>query len=103
MWGTGAGAHPERPDVTLSVRVSRAEIDAIRAAARRAGEKPTAFVRAAATSRATRWIADDCPRDPDRLGEAWGTLGTHCADAARGHHAEPVRQPEEQDAASVRD
>jgi len=39
---------PARLDVTLSVRFSREEIEAVRAAAQRAQLKPTAFIRHAA-------------------------------------------------------
>lgn len=39
---------PARLEVTLSVRFTRDELDAVRAAAERAGLKPTAFIRHAA-------------------------------------------------------
>lgn len=39
---------PARLDVTLSVRFTRDELDAVRGAAERAGLKPTAFIRHAA-------------------------------------------------------
>jgi hypothetical protein len=39
---------PARLDVTLSVRFTREELQAVRAAAERAGIKPTAFIRHAA-------------------------------------------------------
>lgn len=47
-WGAWTAVEPGRLDVTLSVRFSREEIAAVRAAAEAAGMKPTTFIREAA-------------------------------------------------------
>jgi hypothetical protein len=53
-WGEAEPlAQPVRREVTLSVRFSREEIAAIRAAAHMAGVKPTAFIRELAVTTAT--------------------------------------------------
>lgn len=73
MWGGPEPIErPDRLDVTLSVRFSRAEIEAIRAAAERAGKKPTAFVRAAAMNHAHPIDRQRLSADLDRLAELVG-------------------------------
>lgn len=47
-WGAWTAVESGRLDVTLSVRFSREEIAAVRAAAEAAGMKPTTFIREAA-------------------------------------------------------
>jgi hypothetical protein len=49
---------PSRLDVTLSVRFTREELEAVRAAAREAGLKPTAFIRQAAVEAMSRRPVD---------------------------------------------
>jgi len=49
---------PARLDVTLSVRFTRDELKAVRAAAERVGLKPTAFIRHAAVEALTRAPVD---------------------------------------------
>jgi hypothetical protein len=49
---------PARLDVTLSVRFTREELEAVRAAAERAGIKPTAFIRQAAIDALSRRPVD---------------------------------------------
>jgi hypothetical protein len=49
---------PARLDVTLSVRFSREELDAVRAAAEQARMKPTAFIRQAALEALSRRPVD---------------------------------------------
>jgi hypothetical protein len=49
---------PARLDVTLSVRFTREELEAVRGAAERAGLKPTAFIRQAAVEALARAPVD---------------------------------------------
>ena len=49
---------PARLDVTLSVRFTREELQAVRGAAERAGLKPTAFIRQAAVEALARTPVD---------------------------------------------
>jgi len=49
---------PVRLDVTLSVRFSREELEAVRTAAEQAGMKPTAFIRQAAVEALSRRRVD---------------------------------------------
>jgi hypothetical protein len=49
---------PGRLDVTLSVRFSREELEAVRTAAEQAGIKPTAFIRQAAVEAVSRRPVD---------------------------------------------
>jgi uncharacterized protein (DUF1778 family) len=49
---------PARLDVTLSVRFTREELQAVRSAAERAGLKPTAFIRQAAVEALARAPVD---------------------------------------------
>jgi hypothetical protein len=56
---------PARLEVTLSVRFSREELEAVRAAAERAGIKPTAFIRLAAVEALARRPVDRARLEQD--------------------------------------
>jgi hypothetical protein len=56
---------PARLEVTLSVRFSRDELEAVRAAAERAGIKPTAFIRQAAVEALSRRPVDRARLEQD--------------------------------------
>jgi predicted component of type VI protein secretion system len=56
---------PVRLEVTLSVRFTREEVEAVRAAAERAGMKPTAFIRQAAVEALARRPVDRARLEKD--------------------------------------
>jgi len=69
---------PARLDVTLSVRFTREELEAVRGAAERAGVKPTAFIRQAAVQALER-----APVDRARLERDLATALEFTRDAQR--------------------
>jgi len=56
---------PARLDMTLSVRFTREELDAVRAAAEQAGVKPTTFIRLAAIEAVSRRPVDRARLEQD--------------------------------------
>lgn len=73
MWGEPEPVQqPERLDVTLSVRFTRTEVEAIRAAADSVGKKPTVFIRDAALNQTHPVDMERLSADLDRLAEIVG-------------------------------
>lgn len=77
-WGEPeAVRRPERLEVTLSVRFTRAEIAAIRARAGAAGLKPTAYIRRCALE------VEEQPIDRGRLSQSVAALSRDLEDLRR--------------------